>query len=340
MGDQQDGWHLPAIKVLESAFGTFSTFKGHAFSDSFEPISVGYADIFVNLRKRWKDDVAGIKDVFSNELEDADAAEKKKVEKRIDDIGSMIGAGGDGFFKTHAMDVLLYRFFSLLRHAVNVAVAEEFLQNAGSKFDTWSVIAHSLGTAVTHNTLHALYNTPDLVKGRDKLSPEITRPKVLMMVANVSRVLQLPALKVFDSDVRPGPAVAHCLCDTYLNVRHKLDPFTMPQPFDPDPIWPDVTTSHTLAVQHIRPEHLLISQANQVHDLEHYLRNPRVHAPLFRAILGTDLISDDEIRQKSIEFDAVTDKDNTNELRHLLDKLLPSPSSEWPALIELLLKLF
>jgi len=338
MGDPEAGWHLPAVEVLESAFREFESFKGAAFSEFFEPVEISYGAAFADLRKTWKADVAGIKGVLATQIDAKDAAEKKKVEKRLDDVSTAILAGEDDFFATHAMDVVLYRFFSLVRNRVNVMLAEKFLESAGSEFKSWSIVAHSLGTAVTHNSLHALYNTPNLGGMQGKLSPDLTRPKVLMMVANVSRVLQLPTLKAFDSAVRPGPAVSGCLCGTYLNVRHKLDPFTFPQPFDPDPIWPDVTTSHSLNYQHIRPGHLLISKAADVHDLDHYLRNPLVHAALFRAILGTDLISDLEIEKKSLEFDAATDRDNTNSLRHLIESKLPAPSDDWTALIKLLLE--
>lgn len=340
MGEQVDGWHLKAVEVLETAFAQYQLLKAAKFADMFEPIAVSYSGRFSKLRERWKADVSAIKTTLAQELDTDDVSSRSQVEKRIDKVSNFIGAGEDSFVWTHMMDVILYRFFGTVRQAVNADVGSQFLDNAGSKHKTWSVVAHSLGTAVTHNTLHALYNTDNLVAGKSRLRPQDTRPLVLMMAANVSRVLQLPGLKAFGSEVKPGPPLARRLCGTYLNVRHKFDPFTVPQPFDPDPSWPDVQISHSPQYQHIRPAHLLIDKLRDVHDLEHYLRNPRVHVPLFRAVLAPELIPEAEFTEACKEFDSAVVTDNINALRNQLDALQPSASDEWVVFIELIKKLF
>lgn len=340
MGEYTEAWHKSAMSVLSTAFAEYSGFQGTAFADLVEPVPVVYSTLFTKLRQQWKDDVALIKNTAGEQLEAIDKAEKAKVEKEIDSIADKIGAGGDSFAWTHAMDVVLYRFFSLTRHAVNVDVAEQILSKAtGLAFNGWSVIAHSLGTAVIHNTLHSLYST-QLIPGQPPLKPAETRPKVLAMIANVSRVVQLPGLKVFSSKVSPGSALLDRACQIYLNVRHQWDPFTIPQPFIPDPGWPDAITFNSKQYQHIRPSHLRLKQYRDVHDLEHYLMNPRVHVPIFRGIFGDGMFPDPEFTRACEKFDAGVVDQNTNDIRNELDKVLPAASDSWQKLLAMIFRLY
>jgi hypothetical protein len=333
MGEHTDGWHKPAISVLSAALKEYTAFKDRSFEDLVTPVPIDYSNLLSKLRDQWKADVAKIKNTLGKQIADGDESQKKKVEKAIDSVADRIGAGADSFAWTHAMDVVLYRFFSLTRHAINVSVAKQILERATTiEFDGWSVLAHSLGTSVSHNVLHALYTT-SLIKGQPPLSTMESRPKVLAMIANVSRVLQLPDLKVYSSKVAPGSPMLGRVCQTYLNVRHQWDPFTFPQPFIPDPGWPDAVTFDSRQYQHICPSHLLLEQFSDVHALDHYLRNPRVHVPLFRAMFGEGQIADDEYRQAIAKFDSGAVNQDTNAIRNVLDSLLPAPSAQWPTLL-------
>lgn len=339
MGEYADGWHEPAMTVLSAAFAEYEAFKGTAFTDLVTPVPTNYSTLFTKLREQWKKEVGAIKTTLGQQLDAVDKTEKAKVDKEIDNVAEKIGAGADSFAWTHAMDVVLYRFFALARHAVNVDLAQQIMAKATTaQFDGWSVIAHSLGTAVTHNTLHALYTT-QLVPGQPPLKPMETRPKVLAMIANVSRVLQLPDLKVFGSKVCPGSALLDRVCQIYLNVRHQWDPFTIPQPFIPDPGWPDAVTFNSSQYQHIRPSHLRLKKYMDVHDLAHYLMNPRVHVPIFRGIFGDSVIPPPEHTRACETFDAGVVDANTNDIRDELDKLLPAAADQWPKLLALVFKL-
>ena len=160
------------------------------------------------------------------------------------------------------------------------------------------------------------------------------------MVANVSRVLQLPGLKVFASKVKPGSALLDRVCETYLNVRHQFDPFVFPQAFKPDPEWPDPVTHNSDQYQHIRPSHLVLKNYKDVHDLDHYLRNPRVHVPIFRGLFGSDLYPEEEFKKACEKFDSGVLNENTNAMREKLQGLLPAESDSWGALIPVLFNLF
>ncbi|HEY4212855.1 MAG TPA: hypothetical protein VGM84_15340 [Steroidobacteraceae bacterium] len=333
MGEQTQGWHQPALDVLSKAFPTYELLKNRSLTDFVEPVPILYSDFFTQLRNTWKTDVGQIKLALGQELQAADVPQRDAINNRFDSIANTIGAGTDSFVWTHAMDVVLYRFFSLTRQRVNVSVGKQIVAAAGPEFRGWSVIAHSLGTAVIHNTLNALYSTA-LIPGQPPLKPQETRPKVLAMVANVSRVLQLPAVKVFSSLVMPGDATQGRACDTYLNVRHVFDPFMFPQPFEPDNTWPTPGTFVPSQYQHIRPSNIDIQKLTDVHDLENYLENPRVHVPIFRGIVGPDVIPDGEFQEKCTAFDKKIAAAELNAIREALEQLIPAKTAEWSQILQ------
>ena len=339
MGEHTAGWHKPALKVLADALPTYQMFSGAKLEEFVEPVPVLYSDFFTALRAMWKKNVAAIKSALGAELEAVDTAERQRINSEFDSIANAIGAGADTFVWTHAMDVVLYRFFRFTRQKVNVHVASQMLQATDARFTQgWSIVAHSLGTAVTHNTLAALYTSP-LLDGQPPLKPQETRPKALAMIANVSRVLQIPAAKVFSSPVMPGSAMDGRACGTYLNVRHLFDPFVYPQPFEPDPNWPPPGTFAPTQYQHIRPSDIAVDKLMQVHDLERYLANPRVHVPLFRAIIGPDAIPEAEFHDHVAEFDQQQQNANLDAIRHALEPLLPAKTADWAALLRSLFDL-
>lgn len=341
MGKHDDTWHEPGLKVLKASFDEYPLLKKHfEFDDTFEPVPVVYDNEFEDLRKRWGQDVADVKAALLGDLDGVDETRKQLVQNKMDDISEWTGAGGDTFFATHAMDVILYRFFKTVRMNVNIQVANQIgqmIKGADGVLPSWSVLAHSLGTAVCHNTLHSMYST-EFPNGIT-LRTEDTRPRVVMMVSNLSRVLQLPSLPVLDeiSHVRPGSALSGRCCMYYLNVRHRLDPFTIPKPFAPD-TWPEAETYNSKQYQHIVPSHFLIKRLEEVHDFDHYLRNPRVHVPFFRAVLGEDFVPESDFLQAKRRFDAEVIDSSTDVIREKLEKLQQSLGSDWRALIAILKK--
>jgi hypothetical protein len=159
------------------------------------------------------------------------------------------------------------------------------------------------------------------------------------MVANVSRVLQLSDVKVLESKVKPGPASLGRACDTYLNFRHLFDPFTFPQPFEPDNSWPPPGTFRPEQYQHIRPSHLVIDKLRDVHDLEHYLANPRVHVPIFRGIVGASAIPKAEFERACSKFDDDQARHNVDAIRDALQARIPNKNTDWKQLLKTLFDL-
>jgi len=339
MGKHGADWHEKGLKVLSTAWNEYDNLANATLEDWIEPIPVVYDDIFETWRQRMKSDFDGFKGALLADISPEDGRQANKVSSKLDKIGQWIGAGEDEFVWTHAADVMLYRFFQTVRTAVDVSVLHQILQriNAGN-FKTWSIVAHSLGTSVAHNCINSLYGSG--VGNIPALDPRETRPRVMTMVANVSRVCERPGARVYDSLVKPGGPSTDRTSGYYLNVRHKLDPFTLPRPFDRDP-WPDAATFATDRYQHIRPGHVKFAKSElmRVHDLDHYVENPRVHVPFFRALLGNILISDEEFKQAKLAFDATQDMNLLNEVQVTIEAKLPAPGNNWDVLIELLKKM-
>jgi hypothetical protein len=201
------------------------------------------------------------------------------------------------FFWTHVVDVLLYRFFAIVTAEVRTRVRHALVQEiepamAGGEIPRVSVLAHSLGTAVTHDALALLGSQPldgneAFMTGRFKLAS-------LFMVSNVSRVLETsPA--VFRSVVHPDTAGSgDAYLQSYYDIRHRLDPIAAVRAFAPVG-WGD----GFVAVDDC--QHVLDFN---VHDLGHYLDDPRVHIRLFRAVAGRRAVSPEEQEAALAAYDA------------------------------------
>lgn len=333
MGRHDATWHRPALNVLTGAFTQYESYQGKSLDDRIEAVPVIYDDRIEVWRTRMAADFKAFRGALLGDL--ADGGSRTQIERQLDRLEGWIGAGEDpGFAWTHAADVLLYRWMSTLRMAIDVAVAARILarlQEGG--FSGWSILAHSLGTSVTHNVLNMLYAG---FGDQPPLDPSTTRPRVVLMVANVSRVLQRPGAKVLQTRVRPGYPSTGALCAYYLNARHRLDPFVYPKPFMPD-LWPEPGSFSSSAYQHLQPSHIHFSKDAlfRVHDVDHYLVNPRVHVPLFRALFGESTIGEAEFSKAKTQFDSAIVSPNIDAARDRLESMLPAPSGGWQMLLGL-----
>ncbi|HEY0969649.1 MAG TPA: hypothetical protein VGE02_01595 [Gemmatimonadales bacterium] len=204
----------------------------------------------------------------------------------------------ENFLWSHLVDVLLYRFFSLVTTSVRVHVAHQVARwwrdaLAVDPNAEVSVLAYSLGTSVAHDTLALLATDPPpdatgFLAGERQLTN-------LFMVSNVSRILESTP-RVYESVIAP-PSVRgdRAYCGSYVDVRHDLDPFPAPRPFAPAWGGADFARIRTRAVRDF-----------DVHSLAHYIRDPRVHVPLFRALFGFDAIDHATAADRIAEHDAAT----------------------------------
>lgn len=275
MGKHEKGWSEDAWKILKKAYD--DTIPKGKFEKRFERVEILYDSVFEEQRTSWANQAASLTALFKNT--DAPMA----AISSIVDLHSSVG--DDNFFTTHILDVLLYQYFSIIRNRAYAQVVNQIqdaLLKSAAKAGVvnWSVVAHSLGTSVAHDALHWLHQS--IQDGGGNVSIRNFPPSVGLFVANVSKLLENdpPALK---SIVRPSLERTNGIFGYYLNARHQLDPIPKPNSFKPPYDWLDETTRNQVPP---RFEHIEISELTDTnpHALEHYLANPKVHVPFFRAL--------------------------------------------------------
>lgn len=181
--------------------------------------------------------------------------------------------GDDDFFHTHWLDVIFYTTMlgAKVRVDAGKRIAELVQQYGEGKVH---IMAHSLGTAVLHDTLHLLYRPesdpddkiPDLSLTNHKLGS-------IWMVANVSRLVNslTHLADPLKSVVKPGDDGC---TNAFFNIRHKMDPFTWLSRFDPvnNGSWISERI-YASAYKHIVTD--LVVDGN-THSFTQYLLDPKV----------------------------------------------------------------
>lgn len=149
---------------------------------------------------------------------------------RLTDLEADFGA--EDFFHTHWLDVIFYT--TMLGAKVRVDTGRkiaELVETYGT--GNVHIMAHSLGTAVLHDTLHLLYRPEsDPMDEIPDLHPVNHKLASVWMVANVSRLVNAftSLADPLKSVVKPGDDGC---CAAFFNVRHALDPFTWLSRFAP-----------------------------------------------------------------------------------------------------------
>lgn len=321
-----DTWAAEVKEVLVQAYANYPRLAAIDFDARFEIQMIHYDPIFQEIVTRWQTDAEAL------------APLGEELEPDINSlVGWLRGAGKkDGnFIWSHAADVLLYRLSALVRERVKVHVAKQIVEGVSRQYEEhkkslWSVIAHSLGTIATHDALDMLATgkVPDTPV--NAFDPRIEQAQVIAMVANVSRLLET-VVDVYDSTVKPGRAgQSGRNCLRFLNPRHFLDPFTIPQMFHPQ-AWPDAETVAALRYRYIEVSH--VHQAN-VHDICHYLKNPQVHIPLFQSLAGDSKISKTEAKAAIDSFPQLGSfqADHVAKIKKDLAEASPSMGERWRAI--------
>lgn len=146
------------------------------------------------------------------------------------------------------------------------------------------IVAHSLGTALVHDTLHNLFRDdatfrdkiPDFPTGSFNLGSVTT-------VANVSRLTNLISYQVNPYTSRVTTGTFGCT-DRFINVSNKYDPFLWLRPY-----YPNKHPSHV-------PDKTLDFRLNTVkswnpHDFQNYIAYPEVTLRLVASLTTLDVSS-------------------------------------------------
>ena len=163
--------------------------------------------------------------------------------------------------------------------------------NEGS-VSSWSVVAHSLGCAITHDVLHAMDATSPSQDGISILDAMVPSASVVAMISNVSKVLEND-VGVYDSQLVPPTQIKpNTACFHYLSANNKFDPFVLSERFDPknEPEWTQAKKNKSFLDIRISNVHEV-----NVHSFKNYLVNPDVHIPLFERMAGRGTISSQDV---------------------------------------------
>lgn len=329
MGKYDKDWHKSIAARIATLYSSYSQLAGLPFSDYFEFESITYDSEFEALREQWKKS--------SNALGTAIKAAGISA-SLVGKLNQIAGAANrNSFLNTHVVDVLLYYFLRQVAGMVRESVRNQILTaiqkrgNVGSV--RWSIIAHSLGTAVVHDALHELYS--DRTVGGGARFTGVARPTVIAMIANVSRLLEGSGkFDVYRSKVHPG-ADSDAGCLFYLSARHEWDPFTQPKKFAPMADWP---TPETRARQLFVECQIRDVADTNVHALDHYLNNPAVHGPLFNALHGVPmrngLLTSDDIETAHSLFVSGLKKELLDKALKKLKSVRLGEEADWQSILK------
>lgn len=289
MGYHPEGWANETTAFLKDFATRFGDLGGLPFDEFFKPVPLEYDSVFRKYLQTLKTRTQELAAVQATIAQLPGARPADWVDRLVD-WGAQAPEVQDNFFWTHAFDVILYRFFPSLRFEVQAHLAQQLHAEIKQleSGERWSIIAHSLGTSVCHDLCHRWFtaNIGGIQLGLHE------RPNVLLMLANVSLILQND-VKVLESTVQPGQA-----CTRYFSALHRLDPFTAPRPFKPVGWPPNPAEQSRYAL--IEVDH--IHQVN-IHDLLHYLKHPDVAIKLFRALATDGFVSPAREAAYRTEFD-------------------------------------
>jgi len=283
MGEHAHGWSADVVAKLDAVAAQYPAFKtGPRFSKRLTIEEIVYDDVFANIVSTWNRD-AGALDAWAK-------GAGRSLPKLASWLRSPLPADTTGFFWTTAIDPLLYRGFHLVRDDVRAQVTKQVADIAMRAMRSGaaeiSVLAHSLGTAVMHDSLDVLGRKP--FERNEALTAARWQFANLFMLADVCQLARnlVADINYFDSIVRPTSAGSanDTYCQFFLNAWHRFDPFVLMAPFRPV-TWGD----NYIPIGPLEHFH----SAN-VHGYTHYLDHPLVHVPIINGALGAPLISDAE----------------------------------------------
>ena len=328
MGNFKDDWSKNIQKLIKDQYKGYTGVDNAPFDDLFEFKEINYNKFFEARRDAWKNKASEI-----SELLEANGFSNSAITKIMQFASAPTG---DEFFRTHVLDVIMYRFLpqvaEQIRRSIQYQILETLKKFPENESPDWSVIAHSLGTSVMHDTLHAVF-THDV---DDDLLSRSARLSVLCMVANVSRLLWND-VDFFGTVVRPHPFPTKGICSRYINIRHTLDPFPRPKPFHPPAsFWLDQQAKDDGAYKNVRIPAEEVTNWN-VHGFAHYIKNPRAHVPLFRSLLFDRVIQNQEFSKKLKEYRKTRLKaDDRTKALNELKKLGKGKVEDWEDISEIL----
>lgn len=181
----------------------------------------------------------------------------------------------DEVLYTHWMDVLYYSL-TFWGEKIRVDLAKrlnDILIEANTTSRGVHIIAHSLGTAVLHDTLAKIYRRDAGIYSKiPGLSPDRFPFQSIWTVANVSRLVHM-----LNDIADPQHSIVHSgqggCCNYLFNVKNEFDPFTWVKTYDRA-----MTNGKHITVKTIR--------SKNTHDIQEYMAAPEVTTNFLYSVLG------------------------------------------------------
>jgi hypothetical protein len=297
----KDGWFKEATDALRGVYDEFikddpDLGHGEEFDTRFAVEFVEYDSYMEGYRHAWETQ-AGTWDAFPIE---------EGIAKAVAEFFK--GNSDDAFFWTHVADVLLY-LSPLVKDALHVHVGKQIFKalqtyHKALTLDSWSIIAHSLGSAVVSNSLQLILRDIDQDAELRVAAPS---PLVVCMAANVARLLS-PAAAAYNAVITPTGDFG---VQRYVSCSHELDPFCRVRLFQPtDPQWTeswrysdlnelsDYYLLAELADWAIDRENFDKAVAIVPHQFRHYMRQPKVVAQLWPLLLSKEPVDFQDLEEK------------------------------------------
>jgi len=304
--------------LLSSLWNTYSATKSKgAFAQRVKLHSVHYDDENDKIFATWEDQAKKLKEALSLSplLLDqvgwfTDAIDKASAAKNQSD-----------WRYTHLMDLLLFAGSPSIQDRLVTYVGTQMAQiiKGADSGDRFSLVAHSMGCAMAHKVIQALYNegvqTP--------LGPQTLRGDFqfehVSMVANTSYALSRDRKNHYAGIVRPSLSAGEGCCFTFLNINHRLDPIGQFEPFDArkDPRWLDPRIEGRGWYRDLVPNRI---SSKNIHAITHYFRDPSVHIPFFELAFDARF-SDTERGTATDRFIASTPEGKFKALKSQFDLL-------------------
>jgi hypothetical protein len=266
-------WKEPVAALLEAAKEFAPDVPiGLNVDEGVKIVPLSYCDFIVDELERWHG-------VGSGDVAGAVATNFPRLNTGYLDELRDISADDAGFFWAKSVDVLLYRVFHdrAIRQHVRAQIVAALKDNSGSnQLPAVAFMAHSLGTAVLHDTLFELLNDPVEFGGLVNLDI-----LAYASLANVSKVLANLA-NPHESLVRPfgAPGAGRPRVRTFVDARHDWDPIPYIGGFKP--AWETATSRYRPARMH------RIHDIN-THSYVGYVRHPAVWGPVLEKVLQRPL---------------------------------------------------
>ena len=271
MGSATADWSKDAIKKFKANASAIK--YPLSLKDDFEFIEINYDHLFLQYITQHNKNAQELSTYMTTaQLGGASSFFRGLFEYSASSLSN------EDFVVSALGDVYLYRLAEY-SNVVRSFVIQEITSNLASRdHPQWSVIAHSLGTRVIHDSL-------DEFLSKETNRDVFGKPVGLAMIANVVHLLAYsPSTLWKKTRVYPHRWRHHGGCYRYVNALHPADPFCWVREFDPTPDWGD---NAEYSSRYLKPDIKLkeLTRGNS-HSFEGYLENPRVSAAICWA-LGT-----------------------------------------------------